>query len=242
MINPNLVSGAKSLKEPYNSQLPFPHLVFDNFLDETVAYNISHELKYLSDNMEEEEWRFNDKDHHKDQVAKRSITVLNNMLPISNVVSQYVNNPEFLTFIRELTGMYELVGDWTFNGGGVHITPKGGSLNVHHDFNFLGDKDNPELYRKINLLIYLNEEWEDEWNGNLELWEKDLSSMTHSITPKFNRAVIFNIEDAPHGHPSPLECPEGESRRSLAYYFYDKLPVTNGLKERAYWKEGDELL
>lgn len=242
MINPNLVLGSTNLKEPYNSQLPFPHLVFDNFLDGTIALNVAHELKYLSENMGDEEWRFDVKDHHEGQVSKRSITVLNNMLPISNVVCQYMNNPEFLTFIREVTGMGELVGDWTFNGGGVHITPKGGSLNVHHDFNFLGDIESPELYRKVNLLIYLNEEWEEEWNGNLELWERDLSSVTHSIPPKFNRAVLFNIEDAPHGHPSPLECPEGESRRSLAFYFYDTIPVNNELKDRAYWKKGDKLL
>lgn len=241
MINPNLVVASNQLKEPYNEQQPFPHLVFDNFLDETIARNAAYELKYLSDNLKEEEWRFNPIDFHADQVYKRSITVLDNMLPISNIISQYVNNPEFLTFLREVTGLEELVGDWTFQGGGAHITPKGGSLNIHHDFNFIGDPENPEFYRKVNLLIYLNEEWEEEWNGNLELWEKDLSSKVHSISPKFNRAVLFNIEDAPHGHPHPLECPEGESRRSLAYYFYDKIPVNNELKERAYWKKGQEL-
>jgi Rps23 Pro-64 3,4-dihydroxylase Tpa1-like proline 4-hydroxylase len=242
MINPNLVLGASSLKEPYNAQLPFPHLIFDDFLNETIARNAAYELKYLSDNIKNEEWRFDPIDHHENQVSKRSITVLDNMLPISNVISQYVNNPEFLTFLRDITGMEGLVGDWTFQGGGTHITPKGGSLNIHHDFNFLGPIENPEFYRKVNLLIYLNEDWEEEWNGDLELWEKDLSSKTHNITPKFNRAVLFNIDNAPHGHPSPLECPEGESRRSLAYYFYDKVPVSSELKERAYWKEGNELL
>ena len=242
MINPNLVLGASSLKEAYNEQSPFPHLVFDNFLDETTAMNVAYELKYISENMKDEEWRFDSKDHHDDQVSKRSITNLNNMLPISNIVTQYVNNPQFLGFLRELTGMEELVGDWTLQGGGVHITPKGGSLNVHHDFNFLGPIENPELYRKINLLIYLNEEWEEEWDGDLELWETDLSSVSQTITPKFNRAVIFNIEDAPHGHPKPLNCPEGESRRSLAFYFYDTIQVNNELKDRAYWKKGDELV
>lgn len=242
MINPNLVLGASSLKNAYNEQSPFPHLIFDNFLDETTAMNVAYELKYLSENMKDEEWRFDPKDHHGDQVSKRSITNLDNMLPISNIITQYVNNPQFLDFIRELTGMEGLIGDWTLQGGGVHITPKGGLLNVHHDFNFLGPIDNPELYRKVNLLIYLNEEWEEEWNGNLELWENDLSSISQSITPKFNRAVIFNIEDAPHGHPNPLNCPEGETRRSLAFYFYDTIPVNNKLKERAYWKKGEKLV
>jgi len=242
MLNPNIVLGASNLQEPYNNQLPFPHLVFDNFLDETVAINAAYELKYLSENLKDEEWRFNPKDIHEHQVSKRSINVLDNMLPISNVISQYVNNGEFLTFLREITGMEGLVGDWTYEGGGVHITPKDGFLNVHHDFNFLGDIENPELYRKVNVLIYLNEEWEEEWNGNLELWESDLSTKVHSVTPQFNRAVIFNINDAPHGHPHPLECPEGESRRSLAYYFYDTIPTDTYLRDRAYWKKGDKLV
>ena len=241
MLNPQVSLSGKELSKAYYEQEPFPHLIIDNFLDETVALDVAYELRWLNVNFQEEEWRFNQKDHHKNQVLKRSITQLDNMLPTSRLISQYVNNTQFIDFMRDITGMDELIGDWTFNGGGVHITPKGGSLNVHHDFNFLGDPKNPDVYRKVNLLIYLNEEWDDNWGGNLELWEKDLSAPKHIIEPKFNRAVLFNIEDAPHGHPHPLECPEGESRRSLAYYFYDTTPAANGLKDRAYWKEGDKL-
>tara|TARA_R110002153_G_scaffold39711_1_gene114194 strand:- start:39 stop:767 length:729 start_codon:yes stop_codon:yes gene_type:complete len=242
MINPNLAIGSLELKEPYNSQLPFPHLVFDDFLDETILYDASLEAKFLSENMDTEGWRFDKKDHHHSQVAKRSLTVIDNMTPAIRLISQYVNNPQFLTFLREMTGMPGLVGDWTFNGGGLHVTPKDGFLNVHQDFNFLGPIESPELYRKVNLLIYLNEEWKDDYNGNLELWESDLSDKAHEIVPQYNRAVIFNIEDAPHGHPTPLTCPEGESRRSLAYYFYDTIPLTTDLKERAYWKKDDKLI
>ena len=241
MLNPQIALVSKQLNEIYYSQEPFPHLVFDDFLDETVARDAAYELKWLNTNIEQEEWRFQEKDHHQDQVLKRSITQLDNMLPTSRLISQYVNNTQFLTFLRDLTGMDELFGDWNYMGGGIHITPQGGSLNIHHDFNFLGSAKNPEAYRKINLLVYLNEEWDSSWGGNLELWEKDLSDVRHIIEPKFNRAVLFNIEDAPHGHPHPLECPEGESRRSLAYYFYDNTPPNNGLKDRAYWKHGNEL-
>ena len=81
MINPNLVLGASSLKEPYNAQLPFPHLIFDDFLNETIARNAAYELKYLSDNIKNEEWRFDPIDHHENQVSKRSITVLDNCYP-----------------------------------------------------------------------------------------------------------------------------------------------------------------
>ena len=242
MLNPQIAVSSKQLNEYYYNQEPFPHLVFDNFLDETVARDAAYELKWLNDNFQQEEWRFNLQDHHQNQVLKRSITHLGNMLPTSRLISQYVNNTQFLAFLRDLTSMPELYGDWDYEGGGVHITPKNGSLNVHHDFNFLGDFENPVAYRKVNLLIYLNEEWDDSWGGNLELWENDLSKVRQIIEPKFNRAVIFNIEDAPHGHPHPLMCPEDESRRSLAYYFYDNVPPTNGLKDRAFWKKEDKLI
>jgi len=66
-------------------------------------------------------------------------------------------------------------------------------------------------------------------------------SKRHVVMPKLNRAVLFNIENAPHGHPDPLNCPTQESRRSLAFYFYDKIPTKNRLYERAYWKFGNVL-
>ena len=242
MLNPNIAVAGNQLREHYYAQEPFPHLVFDDFLDATIAQAASVDAQYLYENFEQEEWRFRDKDHHEHQSKKRSLTVLDNMTPAIQLISQYVNSDAFLTFLREITGMPGLVGDWDFEGGGLHFTRKDGFLNVHHDFNYLGPEENPILYRKVNLLIYLNEEWLEEWGGKLELWEKDLSECVFEITPKFNRAVIFNIEDAPHGHPHPLNCPEGESRRSLAYYFYDTIPVNNDLKDRAYWKKGEQLV
>jgi Rps23 Pro-64 3,4-dihydroxylase Tpa1-like proline 4-hydroxylase len=73
----------------------------------------------------------------------------------------------------------------------------------------------------------LNKDWDKSWGSNLELWRKDLTSKVIEIEPLFNRAVIFNIEDAPHGHPHSLNCPENISRYSLAlYYFVDKTPET----------------
>ena len=36
-----------------------------------------------------------------------------------------------------------------------------------------------------------------------------------------NRAVVFNTTDwSWHGHPEPLRCPPGWTRRSIALYYY----------------------
>ena len=98
------------------------------------------------------------------------------------------------------------------------------------------------MYRKLNLLIYLNEEWETSWGGSLELWHPDLSGQFKEIDLQYNRAVLFNIDNAPHGHPDPLSCPAGESRRSLAFYYYSATPPDNKLYDRAHWLRDGKLI
>ena len=242
MLNPKLKQAAESLKSTYNSAYEYPHTVFDNFVDPTIIKDVEVEARLLTQ-MPEHSWRFGGgDDEHASQLLKRGIKELDKMLPSMNLLCRYFNNPEFLEFLRELTGIEDLIGDWRFEGGGFHVTYPGGLLNIHHDFNYT-DKMGPDrMYRKVNLLVYLNEDWEKEWGGELELWKSDVSSKFKSIVPQFNRAVLFNIEDAPHGHPDPLQCPEGECRRSLAFYYYSKTPNNNKLYDRAHWKQGNQLL
>ena len=242
MLNPKLKQAAESLKSAYNNAYEYPHTVFDNFVDPTIIKDVEVEARMLTQ-MPEHSWRFGGgDDEHASQLLKRGIKELDKMLPSMNLLCRYFNNPEFLEFLRELTGIEDLVGDWSFEGGGFHVTYPGGLLNIHHDFNYT-DKMGPDrMYRKVNLLVYLNEDWEKEWGGELELWKSDVSSKFKSIVPQFNRAVLFNIEDAPHGHPDPLQCPEGECRRSLAFYYYSKTPNNNKLYDRAHWKQGNKLL
>jgi len=77
------------------------------------------------------------------------------------------------------------------------------------------------------MLVYLNKDWQEEWGGQLELWDRDVSRCYEKIAPLFNRTVIFNTSDSSyHGHPHPLQCPQGESRKSLSFYYY-----TNGRPE-----------
>jgi Rps23 Pro-64 3,4-dihydroxylase Tpa1-like proline 4-hydroxylase len=78
------------------------------------------------------------------------------------------------------------------------------------------------LYRRVNILLYLNEKWDvDAWKGGLELWKSDLSSLGKIISPIFNRMVIFvTNSESKHGHPRPLNCPENVFRKSLALYYY----------------------
>ena len=126
-----------------------------------------------------------------------------------------------LQFLEKLTGIAELIPDAYFTGGGLHQIERGGKLEVHADFNKLKGWN---LERRINLLLYLNRDWKDKFGGHLELWNRQMTKSIRKVSPIVNRCVIFNTEsDAYHGHPHPLRCPEGQTRKSMALYYY-----TNG--------------
>lgn len=91
-------------------------------------------------------------------------------------------------------------------------------MGVHADFRI---NDQLHVQRRINLLIYLNPVWSDQWNGQLELWSKDMKVCISRVSPILNRCVVFSTDaDTWHGHPDPLNTPEGVKRRSIAMYYY----------------------
>ncbi|WP_202803353.1 2OG-Fe(II) oxygenase [Pedobacter arcticus] len=111
-----------------------------------------------------------------------------------------------------------MISDPYFFGGGQHEIKKGGLLKVHADFN-----KHPQLKldRRINVLVYLNKDWKEEYGGNFELWGKNMEQCVKKILPVFNRMAIFSTTDfSYHGHPDALNCPEDRSRKSLALYYY----------------------
>jgi 2OG-Fe(II) oxygenase superfamily len=78
--------------------------------------------------------------------------------------------------------------------------------------------------RRLNVLVYLNEGWREEWGGALEMWDRDLRRRERRIAPHFNRTLVFLTTDySYHGHPDPLDCPPGVTRKSVALHYY-----TNG--------------
>jgi Rps23 Pro-64 3,4-dihydroxylase Tpa1-like proline 4-hydroxylase len=215
---------SKKLKVQYQNANPFPYVVIDNFLPEFILKRCVEELK------NHKIWFSNtQKWVDKFQVNKfyypnenTLIDEIKSEIPITNLIFDYLNSESFIKFLEELSGFEGLFRDPNLLGGGIHKISNGGKLSIHVDFN-----THPETLkkRKLNLLIYLNEDWMNEWNGNLEFWDKKTWEKKIEISPVFNRAVIFSIEDAPHGHPIELNTPDGVDRYSLAlYYFTDEIP------------------
>ena len=119
----------------------------------------------------------------------------------------FFNSQPMLEFLEGLTTIRGLIPDPYFVGGGFHETGRGGKLGIHADFRI---NEQLHLHRRLNVIIYLNEEWKPEWGGALELWDRDMKVKVREVMPVFNRCVVFNTDaDSFHGHPDPLCTPEG---------------------------------
>ena len=130
----------------------------------------------------------------------------------------FFNSRPFVEFLEGLTAISGLIPDPWFVGGGFHETRRGGKLGIHADFRI---NEKLAVHRRINVIIYLNETWDEAWGGHLELWSRDMAVKEKSVAPLLNRAVVFNTDATSyHGHPDPLASPEGIARRSIALYYY----------------------
>ncbi|MGH2646681.1 MAG: 2OG-Fe(II) oxygenase [Ginsengibacter sp.] len=200
------------ISKQYQSASPYPHIVLENFLNPESLDECIDEFNKLN---ESDGWinytHYNEK--------KKGLNKLD-VLPeaIKGTINE-LNSPEFLNFLSTLTGINNLQKDDFLEGGGIHQSTKGGYLNIHADFTVHPHHRNWQ--RRVNVLVYLNKNWQDEWGGKLELWDKQMKKCEVKVAPVFDRCVIFNTDaDSYHGHPEPMTCPEGVYRRSIALYYY----------------------
>ena len=201
---------AKHEREHYRQASPFPHIVLENFVDGGMLRRIADEVAA----MDHSSW------HRTAAPQERKLSTEDESTfgPFTRRAFAELNSSLFVTFLEDLTGISGLIPDPHLRGGGLHEIERGGLLGVHADFNFY---KRMHVWRRLNVLIYLNTEWDEAWGGHLELWQADGKTCAKRIAPLFNRAVIFDTSNQSyHGHPHPLNCPEGQSRRSLALYYY----------------------
>ena len=107
------------------------------------------------------------------------------------------------------------------HGGGIHMHPKNGRLNMHLDY-----EKHPLMnkQRRLNIIFYVNKEWKQEWNGDTQLWDSDMKQCVVKSYPKFNTAIIFETSELSwHGVPEIISCPQNDYRKSIAYYYVSPL-------------------
>lgn len=200
-----------ALHERYASAQPFPHIVIDHFLPQPLLQKV---VRHFPARRVEEEQLFElgHVGHHKRQVPPM------NCDGFCRELFGFFNSAPVLKFLENLSGIRGLLPDPYFSGGGFHEIARGGKLGIHADFRL---NKALNLHRRLNMLIYLNEGWQDEWGGQLELWDRAMQHKVVGISPILNRCAIFNTDaESYHGHPDPLSCPERVTRKSIALYYY----------------------
>ena len=196
----------------YAGNKPWPHVVIDDFFDPEYLERVRQEAAAIDRAKRYAKFLDRKTDHNKfaflpDVVGPETARLVN-----------FLNSGAFLKYLEELTGVSGLLADPSYFGGGLHKILAGGFLEIHADFNHLKRYD---LERRLNLLLYLNKDWQNSYQGDLEMWDRASMTRVTAVAPVFNRCVIFSTTaESLHGHPVPLATPPGMERMSIALYYY----------------------
>jgi Rps23 Pro-64 3,4-dihydroxylase Tpa1-like proline 4-hydroxylase len=238
---------AKQQSANYLGNSPFPHLVIDDFLEPAIlrsviaAFPAVDDLKWDAHEVISATGRLAQTKKFEFSLGKKDITTEMRLPPLLRYLLLELNSGTFLYFLRVLTGISGLISDPKMHGGGLHQTLTGGMLRVHADFS------KHTVYRfdrRLNVLLFLNENWQENYGGNLELWSTDMSRCERQIAPIANRCVIFNTtQSSYHGYTKPITCPSNVSRKSIAMYYYTTPELVPGAVEApTYWQDLPEEL
>ncbi len=201
---------AETLHPSFVSAQPFSHAVIDGLLPDAVLDAVLDEFP----EPEQVPWQTFDQATE----VKLALADTTQMGVATRNLFAECNGHVFIDFLEQLTGITGLIPDPHYSGGGLHQIRQGGFLKVHADFN---RNKRLQLDRRLNVLIYLNRDWNESYGGNLELWNLDMTAAEQTVAPVFNRLVVFaTTSTAYHGHPDPLTCPTDRARRSIALYYY----------------------
>ncbi len=217
VIRPEVLANALEIQHQFQQAWPFRHVAIEGFLDPGVAGGLLADFPRFDPAMAMNE--------HGEVGRKAVFERVTGISAGYREFYRYINSKPFLEAMSELTGIPDLMADETLFGGGTHENLDGQALDVHVDFNI---DERRMLHRRVNLLVYLNKEWEEGWGGSIELhsdpWTPKADRMK-SFVPLFNRAVIFETNEYSWHGFKRIRLPESRrdlSRKSFSIYLYTK--------------------
>ena len=211
LLNSGLWQAAPRLRGRYRQNAPIPHIQIAKFLHPAVARAAAEEFPPADTRF----W-IHYKHYNEDKVGLTKKELFPRLL---RQFTDELNSLRFVMWLSELTGIRGLVPDPGLHGGGLHQCGRSGFLNLHTDFST--HYYNRNWRRRVNLILYLNPDWNADWGGALEFWDRKSRTPVAKYPPLLNHAVIFNTDsNALHGFPDPLRCPENVRRKSVAFYYY----------------------
>ena len=191
---------------------PFSNAICENFLPEEIAKNAEKEFYDFGKTIDSGNARY--------QKLKRGFSDYSRMPKTIKEIITFFYSDKFIKILEKKFNLENVEPDWKLHGGGMSQSFNGGYLKVHSDFLY---KRKSKQRRVLNLLLYLNSNWQKEWGGALELWDKKMNFCEKKIEPQINNCVIFRTDQGSnHGFPEPIKCPENENRKSIALYYYVK--------------------
>lgn len=204
--------------------VPFNHCIIENFLNEETYERIFNKYPQKPN---EEFWKYFNPLEVKYTLDKFEF--------IDDEIKNFffaLSHDKLINKLKTTFNIIDLEFDPYLHGGGIHFQPRNGRLNMHLDY-----EKHPLInkQRRLNIIYYVNKEWNIEWNGDCQLWDKNMKKCIVNCYPKKNRAIIFEtIEQSWHGVPERISCPENTYRKSLAYYYISPLKnKSNNLKKGA---------
>src|SRR5919108_5036253 len=224
----------EALRRQFSSATPFPFVIIDNFLDPGFAEAVAN--AYPSYELATQQGLTFKTVNEKKKVQ---ITDSKRFPEPVKKLSDALAAPSLLAELSYITGFPKLLADPALIGGGIHITGPGGRLDVHVDFNYF---ENTKLYRRANLIVYLNPHWEKSWGGQLQLWDRDVTRCEHEFEPRFNRCVIFETSDTGFHGVRPVSEEAPFPRQSFAVYYYtlEAPPAWAGVHDSIFRARPDE--
>jgi Rps23 Pro-64 3,4-dihydroxylase Tpa1-like proline 4-hydroxylase len=222
-----LEHNASEMRREFQAAEPFQHLVVDGLL--RLSPSAASAFPDIS-------WPWwNELGGHYHQ-NKRYCSDLDLIPEPFRALIRELSEPRFLRVLEQITGIRQLLPDPYLIGGGLHVSGSGGILRPHTDFHYYRALN---LYRRINVLVYLNDGWSLEDGGCLSLFDTHVRAV-RTVVPDWGRVVIFRTDDqSVHGFPVPVA--EGKWRRSVALYYYTAAPTEKfSGGEMPYWREHGE--
>lgn len=206
----------QSLRAQVLESQPFPNFCIDGFLDEGFADKVYGEFPSF-DQAAAMGKQFSAVNERK----KVQVTEVSKFPESVKLLHEALASAEWLETVSFALGIPKLMADPELKGGGMHVTGAAGRLDVHIDFNYVKER---QLYRRANVLVFLNRQWEESWGGYLELWDKEVKRCHRSFAPVFNRCVVFETSEISYHGVTAVKCPADASRKSFAAYYYTREP------------------
>ncbi|MBF2066445.1 MAG: 2OG-Fe(II) oxygenase [Calothrix sp. C42_A2020_038] len=147
---------------------------------------------------------------------------IDNFNPIISEIIYAFQHPRVVKIISEITKIEQLFPDEYLYAGGISLMDNGCFLNPHLDNSHDKDRDK---YRVLNLLYYVSPDWQEEYGGNLELWDNGLKNKCRTIHSKFNRLVIM-VTNKKSLHSVSKINHQGQ-RCCVSNYYFSNQPVEN---------------